>query len=145
MRQFPLIVLTAFMCGAAPATAAEIALSLVHGQSRIDIPTSAVTRIEPRATITFVITETKQPRDFPSPHVELCYTAEIQAQICRLTRQIIDQPMSIVVDCERVSRPVVLEPICGSCVQISADDILEANALAQRLKKGSNRRCAPLS
>lgn len=140
----PILVAT-LVCAAVPAVADGIALSLLHGQSRIDIPASAILRIEAQATQTFFITETQQERVFQLPHVELCYTAEIQKRICQLTRQIIEQPMSIVVDCETVSRPVVREPLCGRCLQISANDIFEANALAQRLKKGSNRRCAPVS
>ena len=145
MRPFRLLMVMAFACGTAPAAAEGIALSLVHGQRRIDIPVTGITRINARAIITFRLIETNQLRDFPSPHIELRYTAQIQAQICRLTRQLVDQPMSIVVDCEAVSRPVVREPICGPCLQISTNDVMEANALAQRLKRGSNRRCAPVS
>jgi hypothetical protein len=53
--------------------------------------------------------------------------------------------MSIVVDCETISRPVVREALCGPCLNVSANDVFEANALSQRLKQGSNRRCAPVS
>jgi preprotein translocase subunit SecD len=54
--------------------------------------------------------------------------------------------MEIVVDCRAISKPVVREPLCtGPCFQLSANDIFEANALAQRLKTGSNRPCAPTS
>ena len=144
-RPFSLILVATFVCGSVTAVAEGIALSLLHGQSRIDIPASAILRIEAQATISFINNETNERRDFPSPHVELCYTAEIQKRICQLTRQIIEQPMSFVVDCEIISRPVVREPLCGRCLRISANDIFEANALAQRLKKGSNRRCAPVS
>jgi preprotein translocase subunit SecD len=123
----------------------DIALSLVHGQNRIDIPVSAIQRIESYATLRFVVAETKEVQEFPAPRVELCYAPDIQRRICRLTRRIIEQPMDLVVDCQTLSRPVVREPLCGPCLQIRANDILEANALAQRLKTGSNRRCAPVS
>ena len=134
------------MLASGPVAADDIALSLVHRQSGIDIPVSALRSIEAYATQTFVITDTKQTKEFPVPHVELCYTKEIQEQICRLTQQIVEQPMEIVVNCRTISKPVVREPLCsGLCLQISADDFDEANALAQRLKMGSNRRCAPTS
>ncbi len=129
-----------------PAAASEIALSLIYQQSRIDIPASAIRRIEAYATQTFIITDTKQAKEYPLPHVELCYTKEIQEQICRLTQQIVEQPMEIVVDCHSISKPVVREPLCSTpFFEISANDIDEANALAQRLKTGSNRWCAPMS
>jgi preprotein translocase subunit SecD len=142
---FSLILAATFVCRAVPAMADDIALSLVHGQNRIDIPVSAIRRIEAHATQTFVVTETKQKREFPLPHVKFCYAADIQKRICQLTRQIVEQPMDLVVDCETISKPVVREPLCGPCLQISANDFMEANALAQRLKTGSNRRCAPVS
>ena len=145
MRPFWLIVLATLLGGTLPAAADEIALSLVHGHSRIDIPASAITSIEAYATITFVIKETQERRDYPHPRVELCYTPEIQTQICQLTRRIVELPMILVVDCEPVSMPVVREALCGPCLQISANDLVEAKALAQRLRKGSNRRCAPTS
>ena len=145
MRLFSPIVMATFGFGTLPASAGEIALSLVHERSRIDIPASAITSIEAYATLTIVVQGTGERRDYPDPRVQLCYTAEIQAQICRLTQQIVEQPLSLVVDCEPVSQPVVREPLCGPCLQISANDPVEANALLQRLKKGSKRRCPPVS
>ena len=144
-RAFSLILVAMFVCQVAPAVADDIALSLVHGQDRIDIPVSAIRGIEAHATQTFVVTETKQKREFPLPHVKLCYAADIRKRICQLTRRIIERPMDLVVDCNTISNPVVYEPLCGPCLQISANDFTEANALAQRLKIGSNRRCAPAS
>ena len=144
-RSFSMILTAAFVGSAVPAMADDIALSLVHEQSRIDIPVSAIRRIEAYATYNFVIAETKEVREYPAPHVELCYAADIQKRICRLTRRIIEQPMNLVVDCETLSKPVVREPLCGPCLQLSANDFAEANALAQRLRTGSNRRCAPVS
>jgi preprotein translocase subunit SecD len=142
---FSLVLAATFVFSAVPAMADDIAFSLVNGQNRIDIPVSAIRRIEALATQTFVVTETKQKREFPLPHVNLCYAAGIQKKICQFTRRIVEQPMDIVVDCEAISKPVVREPLCGSCLQISANTFMDANALAQRLKTGSNRRCAPVS
>jgi len=140
-----LILVAALVC-VVPAAADDIALSLVHGQDRIDIPTHAITRIEAHATQTFTFTDTQETRTYDMPNVELCFTAEIREQVCQLTRRIIEQPLSIVVDCAVISSPVVREPLCKMpCFLISANDIQEADALAQRLKKGSNRRCAPVS
>lgn len=144
-RSFSLVLTAALVCRAVPAMADDIALSLVHGQNRIDIPVSALRRIEAHATQSFVNTETKQKREFRLPHVEFCYAADIQKRICRLTRRIVEQPMDLVVDCETISKPVVREPLCGPCLQISANTFTDANAMAQRLKTGSNRRCAPVS
>lgn len=145
MWPLSLTIFAILLCGALPAGADEIALSLIHRQSRIDIPASAIASIEAYATTTFVISETQERRDYPHPRVELCYTPEIQTQVCQLTRRIVELPMILVVDCEPVSMPVVREALCGPCLQISANDIVEAKALAQRLRKGSSRRCAPTS
>lgn len=145
MRMISPIVTAMFFCGATPVAADEIALSMVHKESRIDIPASAIDSIEAEATMAFVIPGTKEKRVYQFPHVELCYTAKIQAQICQLTSRIVEQAMSLIVDCEPISKPVVDEPLCGPCLRISAVDIADANALAERLKRGSNRRCAPVS
>ena len=140
-----LVLVAAFVC-AVPAAADDIALSLVHGQDRIDIPTHAIVSIEAQAMFTYVLIETQEVRSIPSPHVEICFTAAIGKQVCQLTRRIVEQPLDIVVDCAVISRPVVREPLCKMpCFQVSTNDIFEANALAQRLRQGSNRRCAPVS
>jgi hypothetical protein len=76
-RSFSLILAATFVCRAVPAMADDIALSLVHWQNHIDVPVSAIRRIEAYATQTFIITETKQKWEFPTPHVELCYAADI--------------------------------------------------------------------
>jgi preprotein translocase subunit SecD len=128
-----------------PAKSDDIAVSLVQGQNRIDIPVSAIRSVEAYATQTFFNTDTKQKHEYPLPHVDLCYSADIQNRICRLTRRIVERPMDVVVDCETLSKPVVRERLCGPCLQISANTFMDANALAQRLKTGSNRRCAPVS
>jgi hypothetical protein len=64
---------------------------------------------------------------------------------CELTGQIVGEPLTILINCGVVSEPIVNEPLCGNpCFRISASDALEANALAQRIRKG-NRACAPSS
>ena len=144
-KPISLMFVAAFAC-AIPAVADNIALSLVHGEDRIDIPASAIKRIEAHATQTFTFTDTHETKTYDMQNVELCFTAEIRKQICQLTRRIIEQPLNIVVDCAVISSPVVREPLCKMpCFLISANDIQTANALAQRLKQGSNRRCVPMS
>ena len=130
--------------GSACASADDIALSLVNPKGRIDIPASAITRVEARATIAFRNTETKEVFSHPDPHVELCYSEDIRQRVCQLTRQIDEQPLAIVVDCETVTKPIVREPLCSlPCFNISTADIAEANALAQRIRGGTKRVCAP--
>lgn len=43
---FSRILVATLVCAAVPAVADGIALSLLHGQSRIDIPASALMRVE---------------------------------------------------------------------------------------------------
>jgi preprotein translocase subunit SecD len=128
------------------ANAEDIALSLVHPKGRIDIPASAVGRVDASATFKFRNAETGKVREFPNPHLTICYTKEIQERVCELTQQIIGEPMAIVVDCETVSKPIVREPLCAHlCFDISNDDMAYATALAKRIRNGSNRACAPSS
>jgi preprotein translocase subunit SecD len=128
------------------ASAEDIALSLVHPKGRIDIPVGAVGRIDASATIAFRNTETGKVHEYPNPHVDVCYAKDIQERICQLARQIVGEPMAIMIDCETVSRPIVREPLCvHPCFEISANDIAEATALAQKIRRGTNRACAPSS
>ena len=64
-RPFSLILVATFVCGSVTAVAEGIALSLLHGQSRIDIPASAILRIEAQATISFINNETNEKARFP--------------------------------------------------------------------------------
>jgi preprotein translocase subunit SecD len=125
------------------AIAEDIALSLVNPKGRIDVPTGAVARVEARATIAFRNTETNKVVEYPNPHVELCFSKDVRQRVCELTRQIVDQPLAVVVDCQTVTKPIVREPLCTQpCFNISADDIAEADALAQRIRRGTKRACA---
>ncbi len=124
--------------------AEDIALSLVHPKGRVDVPVSALGDVEAEATFTFRNTETGRVHEYPDPHVYLCYSEDIQKRICELTRQIVGQPMEIVIDCTTISKPIVREPLCTSpCFQISANDLAEATSLAKRIRSGTNRACAP--
>jgi preprotein translocase subunit SecD len=128
------------------ANAEDIALSLVHPKGRIDIPVSAIGRVHAYDKIVFRNKETGEIHEYADPHVEVCYANDIQDRICRLTQQIIGEPLQIVIGCETVSKPVVREPLCvHSCFKISSSDIAEATALAKRIRSGTNRACAPSS
>ena len=130
--------------GKSTANAEEIALSLVNPKGRIDIPVSAVDRVQAYATIAFRNSETGAVRERPDPHVEVCVAKEFRERICGLTRRIVGQAMAVMVDCETVTKPIVRDPLCaGPCFSISANDLAEANALAQRIRRGTNRACAP--
>jgi preprotein translocase subunit SecD len=133
-------------CATFAAHAAEVALSFVHKEDRIDVPTNAVLRIKAYATITIVDPATRRRTELPSPSVELCLSKEVRDQIHRLTSRIIDQPLDIVVGCEVVASPVVREPM-GTlpCFQITASDAADAAALADKLRSGSRRCRAPTS
>jgi preprotein translocase subunit SecD len=140
------ILLVAGGLGSATAAAGDIAVSLVNPSGRIDIPVSAITHVQALATIAIRNTETKKVVEYPEPHVEVCFTEDVRQQICQLTRQIVEQPLDIVIDCETVTKPIVREPLCSQpCFSISASDLEEATALAQRIRKGTDRACAPSS
>ena len=53
------------LLGSAFANAEEIALSLVHPKGRVDIPVSAVRRLDDSATIAFRNTETGEVHEYP--------------------------------------------------------------------------------
>jgi preprotein translocase subunit SecD len=142
---FPIIATLAL--NFAPAGADEIALSLIHKQGRVDVPVSAIRRIEPHASTKFIIRETREPGEFSLPHVEVCFTRAIHQEICRLTRRFIEEePVEIVVGCKLVSKPVVREPLCMQpCFQISVNDMDEAKELADTLRSGTEICTSPSS
>ncbi len=121
--------------------AAEIALSFVHEEDRIDVPAGAVRGIRAYATQTFVIKGTRRRMVLDRPGVEICLSEEICAKLRQLTERIVDEPIDIVVGCEVISSPIVREPMGGSpCIQISAFDVAEARALADKLR-GRSKGC----
>jgi preprotein translocase subunit SecD len=142
-RLIATITVATTILGSAFANAEEIALSLVHPKGRIDSPVSAVRRVDALATIEFHNTETGEVHEYPHPHVDVCFAKDIAERMCQLTRQIVGEPMEIVVDYETILKPIVREQLCGPCFQISADDLAAASALAQRIRRGTNRICAP--
>jgi preprotein translocase subunit SecD len=117
--------------------AERIALSLVHKRERIDIPVSAVVRIEAHAELIVSVRETRQVLAFSEPRVEVWLNQAIRGRISRLSREIIDEPLDIIVGGERISSPIVREPLCSQgCFVISVHDVSEAHALAQRMRTG---------
>ena len=115
----------------------RIALSLIHPRGRIDVPVSAIRRIEAHAEQTFFIQDTGKPVTSSRPHVEVDVSPAIRARMWCLTRKIIGEPLKIVVDGECVSAPIVREPLGAQpSFHISAADFAEAQALAERLRVG---------
>jgi len=145
MKRMHLIAMTtaaATGLGLALANAEDIALSLVNPKSRIDIPASAVLRADAQATLSVRNTETGAVHEYPNPHVEVCFSGDISERICRLTRQIVGEPLEIVVGCETVTKPIVREPLCTRpCFQISTSDLAEATVLAKRIRNGTDSAC----
>jgi SecDF, P1 head subdomain len=138
------IVTVAALAAPAGAGAEDIALSLVNPKGRIDIPVGAVEQIIARANFVYRIQGTEEMHETPSPHVQVCFSKDIGERICELTGKIVGQPLAIVVDCETLTKPIVRHPLCENpCFEISANDFAEANALVQRIRKGTNRACAP--
>jgi preprotein translocase subunit SecD len=138
--------MTALVCVTAleGADAEDIALSLVNPKGRVDVPLSAIHQIEARATFAYRIQGTDEVREHPSPGVDLCFAKDIRDRLCELTRKIVGERLAIVVDCGIVAEPIVGGALCDiPCFEISANDFAEANALAQRIRKGTNRACAP--
>jgi preprotein translocase subunit SecD len=149
MRSKPLTAIIAAVvaaAGSAAANADDIALSLVHAQARIDIPVSALKRVEAHATFAVRNPETGEVHEHPSPEVEVCFSKDIRERVCELTQKIVGQPIEIVIDCATVSKPIVREPLCTRpCFLIGMGDLADTNALAQRIRRGTNRTCAPSS
>jgi hypothetical protein len=111
----------------------RIALSLVHWRQRIDIPIGAISQIE--ALEEFTLRESGQVWRFRSPRVEISVIPVARARIWQLTKEIIDEPMAIIVAGECVAKPIVREPLgVQERLQISAWDLAEAKALADRLR-----------
>ena len=145
-RLIAMMTAAAAIMGPARADAEDIALSLVNPKGRVDIPVGAVQQIEARATFAYRIQGTDEVHEVPSPHIDVCFAKNISERICELTERIVREPLAIVIDCNVVSKPIVQEPLCNNrCFQISASDIAEANALVQRIRKGTNWACAPSS
>jgi len=119
----------------------EIALSFVHEEDRIDVPADAVRGIRAYTTQAFAIKGTWRRIVLDSPGVEICLSEKICAKLRQLTQRIVNEPIDIVVGCEVISSPIVREPMGGSpCIQITAFDVAEARALADKLR-GRSKGC----
>jgi preprotein translocase subunit SecD len=141
-----MIAAAAAVIGPARADAEDIALSLVNPKGRVDIPVGAVQQIEARATFAYRVQGSEEVHENPSPGVDVCFAKDIGDRVCELTRKIVGEPLAIVVDCGIVAEPIVQQALCNiPCLHVSANDFAEANALAQRIRKGTNRACAPSS
>jgi hypothetical protein len=114
----------------------RIALSLVHPRERIDVPVSAIVTIEATGESTYAEEGTGRLCTFRSPRVELCFTQAIVERICRLSREIGEEPVEIIVGGECVAKPTIFGPLTGPCFVISTYDLAEAHALAHRLRTG---------
>lgn len=141
--------ITMMMMGAAIGSAPtfvdadDIALALVNPKGRIDIPARAITRVSPGGTLAVRNLETGEVREYPDPHVDLCFSEDIRERICGLTRQIVGKPLAVVIGCRTVSRPIVREPLCTrSCLKVSTSDIAEAAALVRQIRSGTSSACA---
>jgi preprotein translocase subunit SecD len=120
-----------------PDAPVRIALSLVHPRERIDIPVKDVLRIEAKAEQTFFFPELKASKTHPRAHVRLEFKPDIRARIYRLTSQIVEEELQVVVAGEVVTRPIVREPLgIREGFSISAFDLEEAKALERKLREG---------
>ncbi len=131
------------LVGVISADAAELAMSLVYKNERIEIPAKSIRRIEAISSIVIVFPDARGRKELPRPSVEVCYAKNIQEQICKLTRRIVDEPMELIAGCEVISKPVVREPICGPCITITAYDMAEAEAIADKIRNNSKTSCIP--
>jgi hypothetical protein len=124
------------------ASADEFALSLVHGEHRIDVPASAVASIEALPYGVYRNSVTGKIFKVGRPYVEICFNSTIGAQICELTKRIVDEPLELWVSCRAIIKPVVREPLCSeTCLKLSAFDMSEAEQLASKLKAQPKLAC----
>ncbi len=129
-------------CASPSAKAADIALSLVHGTERIDVPRSELLKVEGFAFMRMVIKGTNEYKDYPWPSVQVCFTPRIQERICDMTRRSINDTIAIVVDCQTIIEPVIREPLCSDpCFDIRLFEIEEVEALIDKLENGSAGAC----
>jgi preprotein translocase subunit SecD len=121
----------------AHAQSERIAISfVVHERKRLDIPVSALVRVEAGATKTFA-DERGWSVTYDLPHVEIWLAPSLQARLRDFTVDIIGEEMEILVGGRCISRPVVREPLGNEpSVQLSANDFAEAQALAAKLRTG---------
>ena len=111
----------------------RIALSLVHSIERIDVAISPIKWIEPRRFKLYGWG--KNTWIARRPFVEICIAPYIRERIYRLCKQIVGDPLEIVLDGEGVVRQAVREPLgIHESISISQQDYEDAIALADRLR-----------
>jgi hypothetical protein len=117
----------------------RVALSLVHPRGRIDVPVGVIRGIEAREEQVFA-TQTG-PIRLARPHVEIRFTPAVSSRLYELTRQIVGQPLEIVVGGKTITKPIVREPLGGrrGRIAISTFNFDEARALAERLRERWSR------
>jgi hypothetical protein len=115
----------------------RIALSLVHRRERIDIPVRDVLQIDTRADETFYFPELRASRTYPCAHVKLTLKPDVRGRLYRLTRDIVGDPLEILVAGEVISSPIVREPLgIQESFNIHVFDFAEAKEIAEKLRKG---------
>jgi len=132
------------LCGAASVAGDDIALSLVHETERIDIPASAISRIEAVPSFVVIDPRTRKRVQSQTYNVNVCLPRDIRDRICDLTWRIVGEPLEIVVGCDVLTKPVVREPLCRSpCLSIPAENVAEAQTFAGRLRQPQKGNCGP--
>jgi preprotein translocase subunit SecD len=114
----------------------RVAMSLVvHERKRLDIPVSALTKVEAFATETFC--DGRGPVTLDLPHVRIWLTPNLQKRLRDFTCDIVGELTELHVGDKCISRPVVREPLGGEpSFQISVNDFAEAQVLADELRTG---------
>lgn len=111
----------------------RIALSFVHPIERLDVAVSAIRWIEPRRFKCYG--RGKNAWIATMPFVEICVAPYIRERIYRLSKQIVGDPLEIVVDGEGIIRPILREPLgIHESISISQSDYQDAVALSDRLR-----------
>jgi preprotein translocase subunit SecD len=123
-----------------PPLAEPIAFSLVvYERKCLDIPVNGIIGVEAHATQSFFIEE-QGPVTFDMPHVAVWLAPKFQQRLRDFTRGIVGDVMELFVDGKCISRPVVREPLGNeSSFLLSADDLAEAQRLAEQLRRGWRR------
>jgi preprotein translocase subunit SecD len=123
--------------GGAAGVLAAMQLTVVGDESaRLTVPDAGITSIEPVS---------RRWHTFEEAGVRLCVAKHHVERICAFSRRTVGRQISITIGCETVARPFMREPLCGGCLEITATDRTEAEALAARLRAASQVSCAPES
>ncbi|MEL6374230.1 MAG: hypothetical protein AAFR04_09700 [Pseudomonadota bacterium] len=130
-----LVALTLSFASTAPTHAGEIAFSVIGGGGQIDVPVASKPRVKVKP----------RPSTLRPPALTISVAPAVAAQICALSRKAVGQQIAIQVGCRTISRPVVIEPLCGQTFTISVPLLGEATFIAETIRKGSPACKKPLS